>query len=365
MPTIDICNQRLVTQHLVKQTLETGSEVVKLLGAVQAQDYQGAKWALSQRTMAATDAGIEQELTDGAILRTHVLRPTWHFVAQAELRWMLELTGPRVKTQLGYYDARLGIDSAVLRRSRAVMIKALEGGTHLTRAELAQTLKGNGIRSDGTQRMAHLVMHAELDALICSGARKGKQFTYALLDERARPAKKLSRDEALYALGTRYFGTRGPATEDDFAWWSGLTKADAKAFVQAAGDFLTSEKIDGRQYWYHPPAVSVRRRLPLAHLLPNYDEYFIGFRDRTAIHATLGKAKVTTSINALSGNLLTINGQIVGGWTRAASTKSVRVSLKPLTRFSDAEKRAIHAQVSRYARFLGMPLQTMDQLLRP
>jgi len=357
VPTIDICSQRLASQHLIKQSLEQASAVVELLGAVQAQDYQGAKWALAQRMRSASDSAIEKEISAGAIVRTHVLRPTWHFVAAADIRWMLELTGPRVKAQLGYYDRSLGLDATVLKRSRDVFTKALRGGKQLTRAELAQALTKGGVRSDGTQRLAHLVMHAELDGLICNGARRGKQFTYALLDERVPQVKKLLRDEALYALGMRYFATRGPATEDDFVWWSGLTKADTRAFIHAAGDALHSETIGGRMYWFRPSEMSVKYKRPLVHLLPNYDEYFIGLKDRSAIHGTLKKLRVVANLTALAGNIVTINGQITGGWTRTFRGKTVSVATRPLFELSSVEARAVKREVEKFASFLEMPLQ--------
>lgn len=189
MLPLDICGQRLANQHLSRQTLEKPSEIVRLLGAVQAQDYPVAKWGLAQRTRGATDAVVEKELDDGAILRTHVLRPTWHFVAAADIRWMLAFTAPRVKAVLASYDRTLELDEAALRRSRAVMTKALQGGNHFTRAELSRVMQSARIRTEGTERLARLVMHAELDGLICGGARRGKESTYALLEERAPRAK--------------------------------------------------------------------------------------------------------------------------------------------------------------------------------
>src|SRR5437773_5551309 len=197
MIPLDICGQRLASQHLTKQKIEKASEIVQLLGAVQAQDYSAAKWGIAQRTRSATDAELEKEISDGSILRTHVLRPTWHFVAPHDIRWMLALTAPRVKALLAFYDRKLELDASVLRRSRAALTKALRDGMHLTRMELARALTNAGIRADGTQRVAHLMMHAELDGLICSGPRRGKQFTYALLEERVPRAKALERDAAL------------------------------------------------------------------------------------------------------------------------------------------------------------------------
>jgi hypothetical protein len=353
MPRLNICGQRLANQHLGKQTLDKPSEVVGLLGAVQAQDYPFAKWGLAQRTHDATDADVEKELDDGLILRTHVLRPTWHFVAAEDIRWMLALTGPRVRAVLASYDRTIGIDEAVLRRSRTVITKALQGGTHLTRAELSQAMQGAGIRTEGPFLLARLVMHAEADGLICSGARRGKQFTYALLEERVPPARVLERDEALSELATRYFNTRGPATVDDFAWWSGLTKSDARRGVQAVESEFEHDTIDGRGYWF-PPSAPFKARTPFARLLPNYDEYFIGLKDRSAMTATLTGLGVK-GVTFLGGHILTINGQIRGGWARVLKGEAATIELKVHGSLSAAEHRAVAKEVKRFGVFLGLP----------
>ncbi len=354
MIPIDICGQRLASQHLTKQKIEKASEIVQLLGAVQAQDYSAAKWGIAQRTRSATDAEVEKEISDGSILRTHVLRPTWHFVAPADIRWMLALTAPRVKALLAFYDRKLELDAPVLRRSRAVLTKALRDGKQLTRTELSQALTKSGIRADGTQRLAHLVMHAELDGLICSGARRGKQFTYALLEERVAPAKKLSRDEALVELAHRYFTTRGPATPDDFAWWSGLTRTDAKRAV-AAHSTLEQTIIGERKYWFQPTKRTTQGKSPVARLLPNYDEYFIGLKDRTAIQTKLDMAGVEGSLSYLRGHIATVDGQVVGGWERTLKGKSAIVTVRPLTPFGEGERAAIAREVDRFAKFLEVP----------
>ncbi|MDP9279343.1 MAG: winged helix DNA-binding domain-containing protein [Gemmatimonadota bacterium] len=356
MPRPDICNQRLTNQHLSRQTLEKPSEVVHLLGAVQAQDYGVAKWGVAQRTRNATDAVVEKEITDGAILRTHVLRPTWHFVVAADIRWMLALTGPRVKMILAHYDRDLGLDEAILRRASAAITKALEGGKQLTRAELSKAMERARIRTDGTQRLARLVMHAELDGIICSGARRGKQFTYALLEERVPPAKPLERDAALVELVKRYFNTRGPATVDDFAWWSGLTKADARKGLHEAESELEHEIVDGRAHWFPAPG-RLKTNPPIARLLPNYDEYFIGLRDRSAMLSMLRTLGLEGNVGFLGGHLLTMNGQVVGGWKRTFSGEKTIVELKALTKLGDAERSSVAREVERFATFLGMPVE--------
>jgi hypothetical protein len=351
MPRLNICEQRLANQHLIKQTLETPSEVVRMLGAVQAQDYSFAKWGVGQRGRDSTDATVEREITDGAILRTHVLRPTWHFVVAADIRWMLALTAPRVKAILGYYDRELELDEAELRRSRAVLTNALQGGRHLTRAELSTALKSARIRTENTQRLARLIMHAELDALICSGPRRGKQFTYALLEERVPPAKTLERDAALFELAKRYFNTRGPATVEDFAWWSGLTKADARKGLQAAESELEHEIIEGRGYWFPTPS-GRKTKSPVARLLPNFDEYFIGLKDRSAMLSTLRTSGLEAGVSFIGGHFVTVNGQMVGGWRRTFRGQTPIIELKLLTKLGDAEHRAIARELRRFAKFL-------------
>ena len=362
MPRFDVCGQRLANQHLSRQTLDKPSEVVRLLGAVQAQDYPFAKWGLAQRTRDATDAIVEKELDDGVILRTHVLRPTWHFVVAADIRWMLALTAPRVHAVLASYDRTLGLDQTVLRRSRAVITKALRGGKQLTRAELSHAMQQARIPTEGPFRLARLVMHAELDGLICSGARRGKQFTYALLEERVPPAKVLDRDEALSELATRYFNTRGPATVNDFAWWSGLTKSDAKRAVQAAESELEHDVIDGRGYWFPTPA-PFKVKTPFASLLPNYDEYFIGLKDRSAIMSTLTSAGVN-GVTFLGGHILTVNGQVRGRWVRVLKRQTAIIELKVHGTLTAAEHRAIAKEIRRLGAFLGLPTKLGSTVYR-
>lgn len=352
-----IANQRLVNQHLVKPTLEKASEVVALLGAVQAQDYGAAKWGLAQRTVGASDAEVDEEIASGAIVRTHILRPTWHFVAPADIRWMLALTGPRVHAANAYYYRTLELDAPIFRKSRTVLIKALRDGQQQTRAELGSALETAGISMKDPRRLSATMMSAELDALICSGARRGKEFTYALLEERVPRAKTLDRDEALYELAKRYFSTRGPATADDFAWWSGLTKADSKRAAESAGSELDHAIIDGRSHWSSAAPRVAKWRTPIAHLLPNYDEFFIGFRDRSAFAERLRAAGIEARTDALSGHILAINGQIVGGWGRTFRGRSAVIQLKQLQTLTAVENRAVGAAAKRFSEFLGVPAQ--------
>jgi len=279
---------------------------------VQAQDYAGAKWAVAQRTKAAVDSTVEQALTEGTILRTHVLRPTWHFVTPADIRWMLTLTAPRINAVMGYYNRHLELDDAVFRRSNDRLARALEGGHHLTRAELAQALGLSGINVKQSTRLVRLLMRAEQDAVICSGAPRGKHSTYALLDERAAPTPAIERDEALLRLTKTYFATRGPATALDFAWWAGITMGDARRGIDIAGSSLEQETIDGQSFWSGVPASRARKASLPAHLLPIYDEYFVGYKDRSAAAHRLKTAGVETPTNLLFANNVVVDGQLVG-----------------------------------------------------
>ena len=335
-----VARKRLANQRLTGAAFRSPTEVVARMGAIQAQDYAGAKWAIAMRTAGATDADVERAIISGSILRTHVLRPTWHFVAAADIRWMLALTGPRVSRIMSYYNKRLGLTPALFRRSHDVIARALESGKQLTRTEVAAALKRARI-DVSKERLGRLLMQAELDAVICSGARRARQFTYALLDERAPATEPLQRDEALAQLATRYFTTRSPATAQDFAWWSGLTVTDARRGAEMV-----------RRPTQRPVAAE-----STVHLLPNYDEYFIAYRDRSAILSLVSDVKPMQRNSALFAHVIEIGGQLVGGWRRAPAGKSVIVRTTYLVPPTAAQRRAVAAQAKRYGEFLGIPVE--------
>jgi len=352
----DICRWRLAGQFLTTPGPSRAVELVRALGAVQAQDYAGAKWALGQRLPGATAAEVEREIDEGRVLRTHVLRPTWHLVAAEDLRWMLALTGPRVMALTEPANRRLGLDREVYRKSHRIFEKALAGGRHLTRTELRSRLEDAGIPVGTGQRLGHLMMRAELEGVVCSGAKKGNQFTYALVDERAPAAPSLNRDEALRELTTRYFGARGPAAVHDFAWWSGLTITDAKRGIEMVGGALEQLRIGDGSYWRAADRPASRRAMS-AHLLPNFDEYFIGYRDRRAIAVRSGDASSVMVTNALVPNVIIADGQLVGVWKRVLTKSAVVVSLRFSVRITDAEERRVRKAAERYAGYLELPLE--------
>jgi hypothetical protein len=348
---IDIGRRRLGNQKLAGSAFRKPEDVVAWLGAVQAQDYPAAKWAVGLRTNGITDAEVERAFNKGTILRTHVLRPTWHFVTPADIRWMLALTAPRVHAVNASYYRKFGLDDGIFARSRAEFERALQGGKHLTRSELASVLQRAGIRADGLQ-LGYLMMRAELDAVICSGARRGKQSTYALLDERAQPAKTLKRDEALAELTRRYFSSHGPATVRDYVWWSGLTVRDAKAGLDMVRPALVQKTIGQRRYWFvasrspPPPASST-------YLLPNYDELLIAYKDRGPADGSPHADAVSLQGRDAFAYPLVIDGQLAGVWRRTLRTDSVLVEAVPYRHLTRANTRALAAAAERYGKFMN------------
>ena len=351
---LDITRTRLRNQRLSGGRFTSPEEVVSWLGAVQAQEYGHAKWALGLRMHRASDAGIEAAIGDGRILRTHVMRPTWHFVVPDDIRWMLALTAPRVTATIARYNRRLELDASVFRRSQRAIHRALDGGRQLTRQELKAVLQRAGVRTDGVQRLARIVMQAELDAVICSGARRGKQFTYALLDERVPVSRPRHRDEAIAELARRYFTSHGPAQVHDFAWWSGLTIADARAGLASVERDLAQDKVDGRTYWLSS-SVRTLTASPTAYLLPLFDEYLIAYKDR---RAALDTARWTRNAprDPFSAPIV-VNGQVVGGWKRLQNGSSISIALTPFAPLDKRQVAAITDAARAYTRFVDADLE--------
>src|SRR5688500_8781538 len=282
MTTPDIVRHRLFNQQIAETKFREPAEIVSWLVAMQAQEYAMAKWAIGLRLPGATDEIIEKAVADGLILRTHLMRPTWHFVTPKDIRWLLKLTAPRVEAINAFTYRQQELDSKIFKRSNAIIVKTLEGGKQLTRTELQTELKKKNIIADGV-RLSCLMMKAELEGIICSGARRGKQFTYALLDERVAPAKSITKKEALEELAVRYFTSRGPATVKDFATWSGLSVTEAKEGVAMLSSEFIKEKIIDQEYIFIPSSSDTNKKIQTSFLMPDYDEYGMGYKDRSAI----------------------------------------------------------------------------------
>jgi hypothetical protein len=352
---LDIIDARLRNQRLTGSPLATPAEVVGWLGAVQAQEYGESKWALAMRARRLSDAAIERAFSAGAILRTHVLRPTWHFVTPADIRWMLTLTGPRISRAMSSYHRRLELDATVFRKSEKAIASALRGGAQLTRQELKAALQRAGVNADGVQRLAFLTIQAETDAVMCSGGRRGNQFTYALLDDRVPATRTMSRDAALAELTRRYFTSHGPAQLHDFTWWSGLTVADARAGLEMAGRELTSDTFDGRAYWSAAKTVRALVKPHRAHLLGLYDEFLIAYKDRSAAR-DLSRSTPTTAWDPFSAPVV-VGGRVVGGWKKKVAGERIVANVTPFAPLGRRDTRAVEDAADRYAAFVGLDLE--------
>jgi DNA glycosylase AlkZ-like len=347
----EIARLRLLNQHINGTRFTQPAELVAWLGAVQSQDYAGAKWALGLRLPGSHDDEVERAFASGAILRTHVMRPTWHFVAPADIRWMLALTAPRVHALSDYYYRKTGLDDALFARCADILTRTLQGGQQRTRDELRGALEQAGITLDDPLRLNYILIWTELNGLICSGPRRGKQFTYALLEERVPPARPLERDKGLAELTRRYFTSHGPATARDFSWWSGLTVADAQRGLAILGSDLQREQTEGQTHWFAPSALSARQTIEMAHLLPNYDEYAVGYQGYDALFQGLGAERLVYR------HALVIEGQVAGGWKRGLTKSAASVELKTLTPLGEVQRQAVSSAADRYGAFLGLPVE--------
>jgi hypothetical protein len=349
--------RRLAAQQIGPPALTDPAELVSRMGAVQAQDPVGARWALGLRLRGRpVEATISRALAEGEILRTHVMRWTWQLVTPADLHWMLPLVAPRLVTRAARRHRELALDAATFRRSHVAFERALRDGAHLTRGELGAALRAAGIAVDGP-RLSHLLGHAELHALVCSGAPRGKQATWALLAHRAPPTRApLSRDQALAELARRYFRSRGPATAADFAWWSGLRPVDARAGLAAVEAELASDDVEGTIYWRARDAARSPGPAPApagAFLLPAFDEYLVAYKDRTAMLA----ARDARRINAGGGMLapcVVVDGRVVGTWRRSLGRAGVMIELALFAKPATADRARIVEAAERYAAFLGL-----------
>jgi hypothetical protein len=356
---IDIARVRLRNERLIGAPFRRAADAVTWLCAVQAQDYAGAKWGIGQRVRNCADADVQDAYTRGAILRTHVLRPTWHFVTPDDIRWMLALTAARVKQAMSYYDRQLELDAAAFRKSNRTIERALLRGGHLTRAESAKELTAAGLGGTA-QRISHMMMRAELDAVVCSGEMPGKQHTYALLDARAPDARVLGRDEALAELSLRYFTSHGPALAQDFAWWSGLTVADAKRGIEMNRAALEQREVHGKTYWYAPLSAPLKVAEPTIHLLPNYDEYYIAYKDHAASYRGETPQGMEALYEVLSRHIMSLNGYVAGGWSPRSEKDGVRIEIRLIEPLTRPQRAALEAEAQRYGVFIGQPVRVVE-----
>jgi hypothetical protein len=354
-PVNRIARYRLANHGIANPTFAQPGDVVNWLSAVQAQDYGGALWAIGLRMTGATERSIEQAIADRAIVRTWPLRGTLHFVAAQDVRWLLALLTPRVIARSAGRHRQLELDEATFARSKEVFAKTLQGGKQLTRDEMLQGLEQAGISTAG-QRGYHLLGRSAQDGLICFGTRRGKQQTFTLLDEWVPLTRSLTRDEALAELTRRYFTSHGPATLQDLMRWAGLTAAEAKTGLAAAGKMLVQETIADGVYWMPCEAPENNHDTPSVHLLPGFDEYLLGYSDRSAVLDPAYAQRICPGGNGMFSPTLVSDGVVTGTWKRTFKGGAVVIETAPFRPLTAAESAALSAAADRYGKFLGLPV---------
>jgi hypothetical protein len=356
MTSREIANHRLLNQRIVGSKCITPGEVVAALGAMQAQDYAGALWAIGLRLPESTETTVEQAIADGTIIRTWPLRGTLHFVPSADVRWMLSLTAPRILAGSEGRHKQLELDNAVLAKSQTLIENALRGGGRMTRSAVFDLLERGGIPTTG-QRGIHILQWLAMRSVLCFGPRESKQPTFVLLDEWAPKSRHLEKDEALAELARIYFTGHGPAALRDFIWWSGLKVSDAKTGIDMISERLTKETMCGTDYWMLQETPAKRDVQPDVHLLPGFDEYLLGYKNRDDVLDPTDANKIAPGRNGMFLSSIVINGRVAGLWKRTADRKSVMLMMNPFAPLKKNSIRSIAMAAERYGRYIGRQVE--------
>ena len=361
MDTADILRMRLSRQLVDSSSATTPHDVASRLLAMQAQDYAGSLWSVGVRLPGTVLADVERAIAERSIVRTWPMRGTLHLVAAEDVRWMLPLLTPRVIARAASRAAQLGLTDDTFARARVLFAEALGGGRQLTRPQAMALLEADGIPTAG-QRGYHILWRLSQEGLLCCGPMDGKQQTFVLLDEWISPGPserdRPPRDEALARLAARYFAGHGPATLEDFAWWSGLAKSDAQAGLEAQVEPLACAEVDGRRYWWLEENADSSSAGPAmgVHLLPGFDEYMLGYTDRSLQLAEhLEAYGSSVSANGMFSATLVIDGRIAGTWKRALKRDRVEIAVRAFRHLGKAEVIGLAEAADGYGAFVGLP----------
>jgi len=352
MKNTDIIQYRLFNHQIAETSFTQPEEIVSYYAAMQAQDWSMAKWALGLRLPHLEEKNIEEKFNSGKILRTHMLRPTWHFVAPKDLCWIQKLTAPRVHQANKMYYTKHGITPKLISKTQPIIAKALAGKNYMTREEMNAHLVKNKITANLIQ-LTYILMYAELECLICSGPRMGKQFTHALVEERTPATKTFSREEALKKLTSIYFTTRGPATVYDFSWWSGLMLKDVREGIEMLGSGFVKESIDGKEYIFKPAPVPDLKVKQTTFLIPDYDEYGISYKDRSVYHHPKWK-ETEAMTNADYYHAIAVDGYFGGTWGKKTVSGAPKASVNPFKSLTAAQKKKVDTALSAYHQFFAI-----------
>ncbi|WP_340004033.1 winged helix DNA-binding domain-containing protein [Paenibacillus sp. FSL K6-0276] len=353
-----IANHRLYNQRIAGSRLNKPEQVVEELGAIQAQDYMQAVWAIGLRSPSTNLADIERAIADRKIILTWTLRGTLHFVPAEDVKWMLQLSAPRLVAQTKRRMAELGLDDQTLERCREIIVDALKGGKQMDRSVLLQLIEEEGIYT-GNQRGYHMLWNSAYQGLICFGPMNGKQQTIVLLEEWVPDYRELSYERSLQELALRYFTARGLATVQDFAWWAGITLTDARRGLESAKKELQSEYIAGSEFWMSSHRLAPTDEDSGVYLLPGFDEYILGYKDRSAVLEPETAPLIVPGNNGIFLPMIVVGGQVVGTWKRTFKKKGIEIVIHPFGELGDAEE-AVFKAAERYAAFMGLPILKMS-----
>lgn len=346
---------RLAAQHIAGAPFATPTEVVRHLLCLQAQDYPGALWAVGLRTNDAIAADVEQAIADREVVRSWPMRGTLHLAPAEDLGWMLQLTGQRIVASAAGRHRELGLDESHFARARSTAERLLGGGVVLTRAELLTAFASAGIDVSG-QRGAHLLLALSAQGTLVFGPMDGKKPTFTLLEEWVRAPREVSGDEAIAEFVLRYFTGHGPATVRDFAWWSSLTLTDARRGLTIVEHELEAIDVEGTTYYHRAGLEPIE---PGVHALPGFDEYVLGYQNRSAQLSPEFATTIVPGGNGMFLSTIVVRGEIVGTWRRTATSKNVRVDTVPFASLSIADRRAFGRALDRYGNFIGLPVDAV------
>ncbi|WP_065218776.1 MULTISPECIES: winged helix DNA-binding domain-containing protein [Butyricimonas] len=347
-----LTNIRLQCQQLTNPQFTTPKELVAWMGALQAQNYPMVKWAIGIRLKSGSLSIVEEALQKGDIIRTHVMRPTWHIVVAEDLRWMLKLCYQRIKAANESWCRQVGIQEKEYLKCNREIEKILEG-KHLTREEMGIELARLGNIVDQT-RLNHYLFRAESEGIICSGADKNKKPTYALLEERIPPVKDLSKEEALAKLATNYFRSHSPASLQDFTWWSGLLISEAKQAIEAIKPDLHVEKYGSLELYVHESCQNAPSSRAQLHLLPSYDEYLISYKERGTVMDPVHHPKAFNNWGIFYPVIL-YNGKVVGNWHKKASKNQIKIETTFFEDHPEISEELINHALEKHKAFFLMP----------
>lgn len=348
-----LASLRLAAQGIADAPFDAPAAVVRHLLCIQAQDYPGSLWSVGLRTRASTFADVERAITDREIVRSWPMRGTLHLVPADDLGWMLQLTGQRIFASAAGRHRELGLDEDAFSVARGVAERELSGGRVVTRARLLAAFASAGVDVAG-QRGSHLLLGLSVRGILVFGPMEGKTPTFALLDEWVGAPRQLDGDEALAEFVLRYLRSHGPATIRDFAWWSSLTLTDARRGLAAVEHELELIEVDGTVYFHR---AGLEPAAPAVHALPGFDEYVLGYQDRSAQLAVEHAPTIVPGGNGMFLSTIVANGEIVGTWRRTATARKVRVEAVPFGSLSQKQRAGFARSLRRYGDFLGLPIE--------